>query len=465
MFRNHLFLFLLPLIAGGEERPNIVYINADDLGWSDLGVQGSTYYETPNLDQLAASGIRFTNGYAAAANCAPSRACAMSGQWPQRHGIYTVGSSERGKSKDRKLIPTPNNETLADEVITLPEVLQDAGYFTAHVGKWHLTEDPLTQGFDVNIAGFHGGSPSKGGYHSPYHYPNIKNNDEGEYLTDRLAQEATKIITEKKDNPFFLSFTTYTVHTPIQGRKDLVEKFNAKESNKHHNNAKYAAMICSLDMAVGRIISTLEKHNLLEKTLIIFTSDNGGHSAVTSNAPLRAGKGSYYEGGIREPFFFSWQGRIEPGQINDTPIANLDLFPTIIAAAKAKVPPKKILDGQSLLPLLTEGKPLPERTLYWHFPVYLQAYKKNDLETRDPIFRTRPGSVIRSGNWKLHHYFENDDIELYNLKDDPSEQVNLAPANQEQAKALLLELSEWRTETKAPIPSTLNPEYKPNKKP
>lgn len=459
-----LLLFLFPLIASGNEKPNIVYINADDLGWADLGVQGSTYYESPNLDKLAKSGARFTHGYAAAANCAPSRACAMSGQWPQRHGIYTVSNSDRGKSKDRKLIPTPNTTILADEVFTIPEMLKNAGYFTAHVGKWHLTEEPTTQGFDVNIAGFHGGSPSKGGYHSPFHYPNLERSETGHYLTDCLAEEAVKIITEQKDNPFFLSFTPYTVHTPIQGRQDLVEKFQAKKPNKYQNNAKYAAMIYSLDLAVGRIVATLEKEELLENTLLIFTSDNGGHSPVTSNAPLRAGKGSYYEGGIREPFFFSWKGHIANNLVIDTPITNLDLFPTLAAVIQADLPSDKVLDGENLLPLLTEltdKTPRKKRALFWHFPIYLQASQKNNRETRDPQFRTRPGSVIRSGDWKLHHYFEDNGLELYNLAKDPSEKNNLADSKPEKVKILLQQLTEWRQKTSAPIPTELNPDYRP----
>ena len=455
-------ILLLSLLTGAlhaDERPNIVYINADDLGWSDLGIQGSTYYETPNLDKLARSGQRFSNGYAAAANCAPSRACAMSGQWPQRHGIYTVGKSTRGKSKNRKLIPTPNTETLADEVLTLPEALQAKGYFTAHVGKWHLGDDPLTQGFDLNIAGFHGGSPSKGGYHSPYHYPNIENEKPGEYLTDRLAIEAVKFIKTPRKKPFFLSFATYTVHTPIQGREDLVKKFQAKSATSHHHNASYAAMIASLDMAVGEIRKALTEENILENTLLIFTSDNGGHNGITSNTPLRAGKGSYYEGGIREPFFFSWPGTIQAGEMDHTPITNLDLFPTILAAAKMPPPKGKVLDGQNLLPLLTEQQPLAKRNLFWHFPIYLQPYRKNDRETRDPLFRTRPGSVIRSGNWKLHHYFEDNGLELYNLKNDLSEKENLASRYPEKTQELLALLNTWRQKTNAPIPSKLNPDH------
>lgn len=453
-------LSTFPLL--GQEQPNIVYINADDLGWTDLGVQGSTYYETPHLDKLASSGIRFTNGYAAAANCAPSRACAMSGQWPQRHGIYTVGSSERGQSKNRKLIPIPNKETLPNKILTLPELLQSAGYFTAHIGKWHLSKDPLTQGFDVNIAGFHGGSPSKGGFHSPYHYPNIENKEKGEYLTDRLAQEAVQIISEKRDKPLFLSFTTYTVHTPIQGRKDLVEQFGKKEANNLHNHPEYAAMVHSLDQAVGRIVSALREQKMLENTLIVFTSDNGGHRGYTSNAPLRSGKGSYYEGGIREPFFFSWAGRIEPNQTSASPITNLDLYPTLAAAAKATIPSTTTLDGVNLLPLLTESTPLAERPLFWHFPIYLQAYRKNDLETRDPKFRTRPGSAVRLGDWKLIHYFEDNALELFNLADDIGEQQEISQENPEKTLKLFDLLKCWRKDTNAPIPTRLNPDYKPN---
>ena len=456
-----LFLLFVTNLILGAEKTNIVYLNADDLGWADLGVHGSTFYETPHLDKLAQSGLRLSNGYAAAANCAPSRASAISGQWPQRHGIYTVGSSERGQSKDRKLIPTPNTETLADEVLTIPEMLQQEGYYTAHVGKWHLSDNPLTHGFDVNIAGFHGGSPSKGGYHSPYNYPNIEQKRKGEYLTDRLAEEAVKIITQQKDRPFFLSFTPYSVHTPIQGRPDLVKKFKAKESNQNHNNAEYAAMISSLDSAVGRIIATLKKENLLEKTLIVFTSDNGGHGAITSNAPLRSGKGSYYEGGIREPFFFSWQGQIPPSSVDDTPVTNLDLFPTFAAIAKAKIPDNKVLDGINLLPFLTERKPLPERALFWHFPIYLQSYKSNDLETRDPLFRTRPGSVVRSGDWKLHYYFEDNGLELYNLSQDLSEKNDLSQKEPLKTKELFKLLKDWHIKTNAPLPKKLNPDYHP----
>jgi len=466
------------------ELPNIVYINADDLGYMDINCYAKehlteTYYETPNLDKLAASGIRFTNGYAASANCAPSRCCFMTGQWPQRHGVYTVGSSERGNAKDRKLIPTKNGWFLSEKDTFVSEVLKEAGYTTAHFGKWHLTkDDPTHHGFDYNYGGNKSGSPTKGGYHSPYHYPNVVCDKKGQYLTDRLAQEAVNFIKQHKKKgkqapaadkgrqapslrPFFIHFTPYSVHTPIQAKAALQKKYQKKSKTKHHKNPSYAAMVQSLDEAVGRIIDTLEKENLLHNTLIVFTSDNGGVDSITDNFPLRAGKGSYYEGGIREPFLFSWKGQISPNQINHTPITHLDLFPTFLATSKNNIP--NSLDGRNLLPLLRDNaanKRHEKRTLYWHFPIYLQAYKKNDKETRDPLFRTRPGSTIRQGDWKLHHFFEDNALELYNLKDDLSEQNNLAATNPEKAKELFTLLDKWRKETNAPIPTKPNPKYK-----
>jgi len=456
-------------------KPNIVYINADDLGYTDLSCYAKdhlkkTYYETPNLDRLAASGVRFTNGYAASANCAPSRACVMTGHWPQRHGVFTVGSSERGKAKDRKLIPVENAKFLKAKHLLLPEALKKIGYTTAHFGKWHITkDDPTNHGFDFNFGGFKDGSPTKGGYHSPYDYPNVVCDKKGEYLTDRLAVEAVDFIERQKDKPFFINFATYTVHTPIQPKTALQEKYKQKAKTKTHNNADYAAMVQSLDEAVGNIIGALTKHQLLENTLIVFTSDNGGHDGITDNFPLRAGKGSYYEGGIREPFIFSWQGKIAPQQINRTPVTNLDLFPTFLATTNSAI--TESFDGVNLLPLLladkksdwresTAGKSLAYRALFWHFPIYLQAYKKNDRETRDPLFRTRPGSVIRSGDWKLHHYFEDNSVELYNLKDDLSEKHNLASSQPNKSKELLGLLNDWRKKTNAPAPTKINPAFK-----
>lgn len=256
------FSFLLASsLLGLAERPHILYINTDDLGYADVGCYGGTYYETPNIDSLAADGVRFTDGYATATNCAPSRVCAMTGQWSPRHGVYTVGSSERGKSKDRKLIPTENGWYAPDDALLLPQVLKDAGYRTAHFGKWHVNKDPLQSGFEKNFGEFHGGSHTHGGYHAPFNYPGLKSKSDDEYLTDRLAEEGVKFIKEhaQGDAPFFLNFTTYTVHSPIQPREDLLKHYKGKKGNKHHNKPQYAATVHALDEAVGRLLKALDE--------------------------------------------------------------------------------------------------------------------------------------------------------------------------------------------------------------
>ncbi len=245
-----------------QEMPNIVYINIDDLGWTDLSCYGSTYYETPNIDRLVSMGLKFTDAYASAANCAPSRAGLMSGQYSPRHGIYTVGTSERGKSKDRKLIPVKNRTILPDSVVTIAETFKKAGYTTASIGKWHLGEDPKTQGFDINIGGTHAGHPKT--YFSPYRNKNLEDGFIGEYLTDRLTNEGISFIESNKDNPFFLYMTYYTVHTPIQGKQDLIEKYRNKPTSKYHKNVTYAAMVEAMDSNVGRLINTLEELDLMK---------------------------------------------------------------------------------------------------------------------------------------------------------------------------------------------------------
>lgn len=441
-----------------ERKPNVIYINADDLGWADPAYQGSTFYKTPNIDRLASQGIIFTNAYAPAANCAPSRACCMTGMYTPRHGIYTVNGSDRGKAKDRKLIPTRNKTILDDKHVTIAEVLKDSGYVTCHIGKWHLGDDPRTQGFDFNIAGCHWGSPSGGGYHSPYKYPNCEQEQKGEYLTDRLGSEAVKFIEKNKNKPFFLHFATYTVHTPIQGKPELTAKYKKEAPSKAHQNPEYAAMIHSLDENVGKIMAKLDELDLAKNTLVLFTSDNGGVWKISKQWPLRAGKGSYYEGGIREPMVMRWPEKIKPGSKCHVPISGIDYFPTIIEATGARKPEGKILDGVSLMPLITQTGPIKERPLFWHFPIYLQG---GNPETRDLKFRTRPGSVVRCGDWKLHEYFEGGELELYNLKHDIGEKNNLANTNPDKTKELHDLLKAWRKETGAPVPSEINPEYKP----
>ena len=447
------FCLLSPFVSA---KPNIIYINVDDLGWADLGYQGSQYYETPHIDALAKSGAIFTNAYAPAANCAPSRASCLTGQWTPRHGVYTVNKSDRGQAKHRKLIPTKNSLFIQEDEITIGNVFQSAGYTTCHIGKWHITEDPTKNGFDINIGGNHRGGPYTGGYHSPYTYPNLTQDQKGEYLTDRLTTEAISFIQGAKEKPFFLHLAYYTVHSPLQGKKGKITQFKKKKSSKGQKNATYAAMISSLDDNIGKLMKSLADQGLLENTLILFTSDNGGVWNTSKQWPLRAGKGSYYEGGIREPLILSWKGKIEAQQSITTPVTGLDFFPTFLAAAELEKPKNKILDGANILPLTEGADTLTDRALYWHFPIYLQG---GHADSQDPIFRTRPGSAIRVGNWKLIEYFENGELELYHLRKDPGERNNLKENFKDKTKTLHTMLKIWREETKAPVPTELNPEY------
>ncbi|TXG39510.1 sulfatase [Seonamhaeicola maritimus] len=449
-----LILCVLFQTSCSQSRHNIIIINVDDLGWKDVGFMGSEYYETPNLDYLSSLGMVFTNGYASASNCAPSRACLMTGQWTPRHGVFTVSPSARGKSEDRKLIPIKNTHTLSPEHETLSEILQENGYVTCHAGKWHLSDNPLEYGFDINIGGGHNGLPKS--YYPPYKNVNIEGGKD-QYLTDLIMEKAIQFV-DTVQKPFFLNYSPYAVHVPIMPVDSLLPKYEKKASWNGQANAEYASMVDNLDRNIGLLINKLKKRNLFDNTLIVFTSDNGGLYGVTRQKPLRAGKGSYYEGGIREPFFFVLNGKIKQNIKSDVPITNLDIFPTILDYAKIKDPSLK-LDGSSLIPVLEEKANKLERPLFWHFPVYLQAYNINDNETRDALFRTRPGSVVRKGDWKLHYYFEDDGIELYNLSEDIGERNNLATTNPEKTEELLKLLKKWWKETKAPIPKTQNPEY------
>ena len=465
------FLFLIALCAFASNvcaeepsQPNIVLINVDDLGWADLACQGSKYYKTPNVDRLASQGMRFTNAYAAASNCAPSRACMLTGQYGPRHGVYTVSNSNRGKAEHRKLIPVRNTTSISEDNLTIAGLLETADYQTISIGKWHVSNDPLRNGFDQNVAGSRIGHPGakEGGYHSPFNYPNCVSDKEGEYLTDRLTDEAISFATKNKDKPFFLYLPFYTVHTPIQPKADKKKKWKAVEKQPGQHSASYAAMVESMDENVGRLMASLDELGIAERTVVIFTSDNGGVWSLSHQDPLRAGKGSYFEGGIRVPLIVRWPGEVDAGTTNDEPVINVDFMPTIAEIAAVKIPAGKQIDGQSIVGLLSGAvAKLPERSLFWHFPIYLQASgrKKGNFVTHDRWFRTRPGSVVRSGKWKLHEYFEDGRLELYDLESDVGETKNVAAKHPDIANRLHAQLKDWRQETGAPVPTEMNPKY------
>lgn len=452
-----LFIFSCQNNIVDNEKPNVVLIVADDLGWSDLSYMGSTYYETPNIDKLSKSGMTFYNGYASSANCAPSRASMLTGKYHPFHGIYTVKNSDRGNKKTRKIIPIKTKTKLELEYFILPEMLKSKGYSTGHFGKWHMGPKgyfPEQMGFDINIGGNEHGGP--GSYFSPYKYPNMSNGPKDEYLTDRIGDEVVKFIEKNKENNFFAYVPFFSVHTPIESKSEYEKKYRNKESNEYHNREDYAGMIQSLDENIGKILDKIEKLNLSKKTLIIFTSDNGGIRAISNQYPLRAGKGSYYEGGIKVPMIFSWPEKIKAGSTSNERISNIDFYPTIksIIGYNETID----LDGENLTPIFN-SKALKKRELYFHFPIYLEPYNVHLDSGSDPLFRTRPGSVIIKDNWKLHHYYEDNNFELYNLENDISESKNLIDINKEKKAELLNYLDNWLKKNNAPIPNKLNPFY------
>ncbi|MGD9855819.1 MAG: sulfatase [Planctomycetaceae bacterium] len=440
--------------ADGDSRPNVILFYIDDLGWRDVGFMGSTYYETPHINRLAAEGMVFTAAYSNGPNCAPSRASMMSGQYTPRHGIYTVGETGRGDARYRRLLTVQNKTVLGDEFVTIAEALQAGGYVTASMGKWHLGEDPATQGFDLNIAGGRAGSPGRGRYHSPYHYTNCEQPEPGEYLTDRLTSEAVRFIGEHTDGPFFLYLTHYAVHVPIEPKPELEAKYAAKQKTREHFHPGYAAMIESVDDSVGAVLTELERLGLTERTVVLFTSDNGGHSVVTRMDPLRGAKGMLYEGGIRVPFAVKWPGRVEPGSRCDVPVIGVDLYQTLLEITQSPRPDGYQLDGESLVPLLHQSGPLERDAIFWHFPGYLQSNPGADVP-----FRTTPAGAVRMGDYKLIEFFEDGRRELYNLADDIGERHNLIDEQPETASRLMARLQSWRTSVNAPIPTEPNPKF------
>ncbi len=425
-------------------KPNIVFILIDDLGWTDLGVMGSEFYETPRIDRLAAEGVTFTSAYSNGPNCAPTRACLMSGQYTPRHGIYTVGTPERGPSQRRKLIPAPNTQQLGTKHVTLAEALKPAGYKCACIGKWHLGSRapyrPQDRGFDtVYDRGTRG------------HFT-----EDGEYLADRLTREALDFIEADLERPFFLYLSHHAVHTPIQAKPEVVEKYKRKPPSGGHNNPTYAAMIESVDQSVGRVLDTLDELKLAENTAVFFFSDNGGYANATTMDPLRGSKGMLYEGGIRVPALVRWPGQTRPGRVCDVPIIGLDFYPTILEMASASKPAGHPRDGESLVPLLKGASKLRREAIFWHFPAYLEPYNKDEWP-----WRTTPAGAVRKGDWKLIEFFEDGRMELYNVRNDVGEKNDLASRMPEKAAELHRLLVEWRRRVRAPVPTTLNPEFDP----
>ncbi|PWE00544.1 aryl-sulfate sulfohydrolase [Marinilabilia rubra] len=451
-----LFFNACQQIDSKDDLPNVVIIHADDLGWKDLGYMGSNFYETPNIDKLASEGLIFTNAYAAAANCAPSRACLMTGQNTPRHGIYTVTPSARGDKRTRKLIPVANTDSINPNNLTLAHLFKKRNYRTCAIGKWHLSSTPENNGFDINIGGDMRGNPGHDGYFAPYNIANLSQGPRGEHLTDRLTSEAMQFIRQNPSKNFFLYLSYYSVHTPIQGKPALVEKYKKKKGSEGQNHPVYAAMVETLDTNVGKLLDEIDQLKTNKETIIIFISDNGGIRKISHQTPLRAGKGSYYEGGIRVPMIIKWDGKIKPGK-TDVPVVNYDLFPTI-QNILGVTDVNKNLDGEDLRPVL-ENESLPKRPLIWHFPIYLQSYGGLKDQSRDPLFRTRPGSVIRLEKWKLHKYYEDNQTELYNLKQDPGEQHNLVSEHSNKTTELLQLLNQQLEDLEAPIPQRKNPHY------
>ena len=454
----------------GEKRPNILFILMDDMGWTDAGVLGSDLYETVNIDRLRRESMMFTDAYANAPNCSPSRACLMTGLYPPRHGIYTVGDSERGKSEQRRLIPTPNAHSLAPAFVTMAESLRQAGYKTFLGGKWNLGSGetgPEAQGFDVNIGGNDSGKPDT--YFAPWRNPQLGAAPAGTHLCDYVTDRAIDFLGERRSGPFFAYVSYYDVHTPLEAKPELVKKYQEKFMAKtaqgirlEHSDPVYAAMIENADANIGRLLQALDRFGLAEDTLVVFFSDNGGYGEVTSMRPLRGSKGMLYEGGIREPLFFRWPRKIAPDSLCTTPVLGIDFFPTFLDLAGVQAPARPTLDGVSLLPLLT-GKPDAWRreAIFWHCPVYLESRPQRlGDDSHDGIWRCAPSSAIRVGDWKLIEYFEDGSLELFNLREDIGERKNLTKVNPEKTAEMHARLNAWRLSTGAAIPRMVNPDYK-----
>ncbi len=461
---------------------NVVFILMDDMGWRDLSCYGSDFYETPNIDRLARESMTFTNAYASCPVCSPTRASVMTGKYPARLGItdWIDNSKPAGHTRGR-VIDAPYKKELSYDDLTIAQAFKAAGYRTWHVGKWHLGGDerhwPLQHGFDVNFGGCHMGMPWHG-YYAPWKIPTLSESTDGTYLTDRLTDEAVKLISESDGTPFFMYFAHYAVHTPIQAKKEYVPYFEDKarrllrdkvnpliqgevfpcEHKKTQrvtrrviqSDAAYAAMIRSVDESVGRVVAALKEKGVYEDTVIVFTSDNGGLSTAegspTTNAPLAEGKGWMYDGGVREPLIFRAPGATRPGSVCEEPTTTPDFYPTLLQLCGLSLRPQQHMDGVSILPLLRE-EPFARGPLFWHYPHY-----GNQGGT--------PGCSVREGDYKLIQFFEDGHIELYNLREDISETCDLAQARPDIAARLLARLQAWQNDVCAVFPER-NDGYQP----
>ena len=442
------------------KQPNVVFILIDDLGWKDITVNGSDYYQTPHIDNLANDGIRFTNAYAACTVCSPTRAAIMSGKYPAT--INCTDWIEGHKVKNKPLAVPDWTMYMDTSEYTLAEAFKDAGYTTAHIGKWHLGEDPKYwpehQGFDVNIGGWSKGSPNRekdksNGYFAPFGNPRLVDKPDDDYLTERLADEAIAFLknASKSETPFFLNFWTYNVHTPLQAKQDKIDKYEAlRDTNKLQNNATYAAMVEHMDDAVGNVIKTLKEEGLYDNTIIVFTSDNGGligkgKNAITNNSPLRLGKGGMYEGGVRVPLILKIPKKLSQTKVSDQPVISMDYYPTLLALTNIKVPDNiaNKLEGKDITRLLKSNE-VVQRDLFWHYPHYHSQ-------------GAAPYSAIRSGDWKLIYFYETNSSELYDLKKDIGETLDVSTQFPKIKTDLLKRLNDWKIEVAAqdPIPNNI----------
>ena len=468
-----IFITAVPTLIDAKQT-NFLFFLVDDMGWADIGANGSKFHETPNIDRLAKSGMRFTQGYAAGSVCSPTRASIMTGRHPVRVNItdWIPGQSNR---KTNPLLHPDDLSHLPLAEVTIAEALKEHGYQTFFAGKWHLGNKgqwPTDQGFDINIGGHHRGSPP-GGYYSPWSNPALKAKQPGEYLTERLTDESVKFLEERdKTSPFLLYLSYYNIHTPIQAYKKHIDHYKAKAAKAfqditptepehdginrtRQDNPALASMVAAVDDSVGVLLGKLTELKLDKNTVVIFFSDNGGLSTLGRlgpgcNLPLRAGKGWLYEGGVREPTIIRAPDVTQPNSVSHKPMVSMDFFPTMLDLAGLPLQPKLHVDGQSLLPHL-KGDDSGQRTFYWHYPHYHGSTWK-------------PGASIRDGDWKLIEFYHYKNFELYNLVDDPGERQNLAKAKPTKAKLLRAKLLAWQKQMQAKMPVP-NPDYDPNAKP